>query len=629
MDLKNKIDLGTAIFGNTNIDTGASRSSAEVVSDAVNGEVDVIMKDEEGNDQVVTISCDGDLRTGDSATILIQDGVATAISAGGAGERSRQETETAQNTANTAAADAVTAKNTAEQAATDAASAADKAQQSAETATAAKSTAEQAADAASKAQETATAAATATEEEAKRAKAAEEDAKQAATDAAKDAQAAGVAASLAQSAADAAKDAADGVRTDFDENQKYFYHDSEGAHVVSGDSTDLYRLDLTNDTLYIRDGGAEVSHFTGDEVSLAKGKSVINANGMTLSDNDGTKLASFAADNVSLAKGNYTIGVLPNSDDDGMQIMNTCKYDFGTDYKGKSVTTYYKYELDYTKDGEQNTAYSYPLVVGIYEDGGSTGDAISCDVRLGWSASEVNIASKKINLGSINVSSQPSYSNEIDLEGKTINIGEIFSSPSTSRLYSENVNIQATATNINTDTGVAKIGNTSNKLTLNGSSILINTATSSGTTSIGNTNKTTSISGKRLNVNTSSGTVSIGNTTSQTTINGSYTVINNGTSSGAVAIGNQNNSMSLYGKPVLINSYGDDCYTVIGNTNSSLQLKGSEFTYNNDNVGLLAYPVNSVYLSSNSSAAPGTLFGGTWSSITTGISGVYGWKRTT
>ena len=42
----------------------------------------------------------------------------------------------------------------------------------------------------------------------------------------------------------------------------------------------------------------------------------------------------------------------------------------------------------------------------------------------------------------------------------------------------------------------------------------------------------------------------------------------------------------------------------------------------------IIYPINSVYMSINSSFKPGDTFGGTWESITSGIDGVYMWKRT-
>ena len=388
MDLQNKIALGTAIFGSTNIDTGASRSSAEVVSDAVNGEVDVIMKDDEGNDQVVTIPCDGDLRTGDSATILIQDGVATALSAGGAGERARQETETAQDTATQAATDATAAKDKATQAADAATAAKDTATQAADAATAAKdkaedaaaaattaqSTAKNAAAAASTAQTTAKQAADAASAEARRAQSAEEEALTAA-------QNAGLAASTAQAAADAAKSVADTAKTTADKTAKYFYYDSLGAHVISGDTADHNNLLLTNDAVYIRDGETTVS--------------------------------KFAETSCSLNKGAYSIDTYVNSSTN-TTVWAGAEKDWGTSYTGKTVLLRDLVAFNYTKSG---STYQLLCTASSASITSSSSGTFTAQVHVGSDNSNIALTTT-IHGGTIVVGN--SYTDSINLVGTSI-----------------------------------------------------------------------------------------------------------------------------------------------------------------------------------------------------------------
>ena len=123
MDLQDKISLGAAMFATPAIDRGATTMLAEVVSDATDGEVCVNLPDEEGTVQQVTVPCNGDIREGDMATLIVEDGRITAISAGGEGERSKAETEAAQGAADAAQSTADTAQADATQAKTDAASA--------------------------------------------------------------------------------------------------------------------------------------------------------------------------------------------------------------------------------------------------------------------------------------------------------------------------------------------------------------------------------------------------------------------------------------------------------------------------------------------------------------------------
>ena len=123
MDLQDKISLGAAMFATPAIDRGATTMLAEVVSDATDGEVCVNLPDEEGTVQQVTVPCNGDIREGDMATLIVEDGRITAISASGEGERSKAETEAAQGAADAAQSTADTAQADATQAKTDAASA--------------------------------------------------------------------------------------------------------------------------------------------------------------------------------------------------------------------------------------------------------------------------------------------------------------------------------------------------------------------------------------------------------------------------------------------------------------------------------------------------------------------------
>lgn len=121
MDLQDKINLGAAMFATPAIDRGATTMLVEVASDADGGEVSVELPDEEGTVQLVTVPCNGDLREGDTATCIVEDGRITAISAGGEGERTKAETEAAQAAADAAksAADAASSAASAAQAAAD------------------------------------------------------------------------------------------------------------------------------------------------------------------------------------------------------------------------------------------------------------------------------------------------------------------------------------------------------------------------------------------------------------------------------------------------------------------------------------------------------------------------------
>ena len=313
MDLQDKVALGAAMFGTPSVNTGASTMLAEVVSDAKDGEVAVWMRDEEGNEQKVEIPCDGDLREGDVATVIVQDGRATAISAGGAGERSKAETEAAQQAATDAQTDATQAKTDAAdaketaagaetaageakdaaadatQAASDAQSAADTAKSAADAATSAATDASTKADAASTKADAATSAAADAGTKADAAQTTANTAQQAATDAQTDATNAAKAASdatdtaiaakttaeTAQTTAQTASDTAAAAKEEVMATKQHFWADDEGAHVATtaheeGAAITGSNLLATSDGVQIRDGETALSEFSANSASLNK-----------------------------------------------------------------------------------------------------------------------------------------------------------------------------------------------------------------------------------------------------------------------------------------------------------------------------------------------------------------------
>ena len=659
MDLQDKISMGTALFGSSAIDRGASTALAEVASNAENGEVTVYMKDENGNEQKITIPCDGDLRAGDTATVIIQEGTATAISASGAGERSKKETAaaqetatTAQNTAEDAATKATTAQTTAENAATaataaqktaeTAANAASTAKTKAETAAAdastAKTKAETAASAASTAQTTAenaasaaTAAADKAEEEAKRAQAAEKtitdnvdnvkktadqavsdiaaevtraqnkekeietlantasdaasSAQSSASQAAKDAQAAGVSASLAQAAAEAAQGTAD-------ETKKYFYHDSEGAHVISGDTTDPTRLDLTNDSLKISEGGVPVSEFNETSSYLNNGLFVVETNQKEMSDG------------VIYDKGVFT----------------GCVVDWGDNWKFKSMFYNIEPEFQYVQDGENKNVTYDAFSSNLYtsEDGAFKAQVVVGHPQTSGLEIETLIDSSEIEIGgansetiSIGVNNEKTTignsANGLELTGSTIAINSengattAGNSSSNLELFGSKINV-AGAVNINSDNASkcsTTVGNKNSSLDCVGKTISINNASTAGATYIGNQYKSTSINGSSLNLGWSASSVNVGGTgVGVTSLEGQ-----------TITIGT--NSISV--------CYVENTTISIGDSDAELQLKGSKITANGVDITagsspLDAYPVGSIYMSVNSTS-PATLFGGTWQQL--------------
>lgn len=199
-----------------------------------------------------------------------------------AARRATASAETAAQKAEEATASAETASEKAGQAISDAASAkasADAAQADAkkanDAASKAQSSADSAATAASDAQASAdTADANATKAIADAASASDAAAKAqtSADDAAKDASAASTSAVDAGKAAATAQAAADAAQADVDETQKWFYHDTLGAHVLSSDG-DNYRADVTPTALDVVDTGTghTVASFGKDGVRFDAG----------------------------------------------------------------------------------------------------------------------------------------------------------------------------------------------------------------------------------------------------------------------------------------------------------------------------------------------------------------------
>lgn len=199
-----------------------------------------------------------------------------------AARRATASAETAAQKAEEATASAETASEKAGQAISDAASAkaaADAAQADAkkanDAASKAQSSADSAATAASDAQASAdTADANATKAIADAASASDAAAKAqtSADDAAKDASAASTSAVDAGKAAATAQAAADAAQADVDETQKWFYHDTLGAHVLSSDG-DNYRADVTPTALGVVDTGTghTVASFGKDGVRFDAG----------------------------------------------------------------------------------------------------------------------------------------------------------------------------------------------------------------------------------------------------------------------------------------------------------------------------------------------------------------------
>jgi hypothetical protein len=282
MDLQDKVALGAAMFGTPSVNTGASTMLAEVVSDAKDGEVAVWMRDEEGNEQKVEIPCDGDLREGDVATVIVQDGRATAISAGGAGERSKAETEAAQQAATDAQTDATQAKTDAADAketAAGAETAAGEAKDAAADATQAASDAQSAADTAKSAADAASSAAA--------------DASTKADAASSAAETAGNKADAAQTTAQTASDTAAAAQTAVAATKQHFWADDEGAHVATtaheeGAAITGSNLLATSDGVQIRDGETTLAEFNDSGAKFNQGGLLLSSGTVVYDDESWT-----------------------------------------------------------------------------------------------------------------------------------------------------------------------------------------------------------------------------------------------------------------------------------------------------------------------------------------------------
>lgn len=180
-----------------------------------------------------------------------------------------QSADRALTAAESAEEAATSAQTSANQALSDAADAAEAAQTAQTSATQALSDAANAAEAAQTAQ---TDAATA-KSSAMQALSDAATAKASATQAISDAASANTAANNAGRAASVAQAAAEAAQGEITEQKQYFWHDSEGAHILSND--DDYRMDLTG-------SGLEITNADGDSVAEfgVNGSRIGNENGL-------------------------------------------------------------------------------------------------------------------------------------------------------------------------------------------------------------------------------------------------------------------------------------------------------------------------------------------------------------
>lgn len=273
-------DLASSLFGTSRAEVasgGTSTLYGTAATDSSGGSVSVRM----GAD---TLRADGqagtsvlvptttDVRAGETVIVTVVDGHPVVTGVVGSGDRMRGDVEAAADAAKSAQQSAASAKASADAATESAKTAQVKADAATESAATAQSKAEEAgkaattaqaqADAATtaataaqtKADEAATAAATA-QSKADTASTAAATAQSKAEDATASANAAGRAASNAQAAAEAAQG-------DIDSQQTYFWHDSEGAHVLG--ESDGYRSDVRADGLHVLSAkdSVELARFT-------------------------------------------------------------------------------------------------------------------------------------------------------------------------------------------------------------------------------------------------------------------------------------------------------------------------------------------------------------------------------
>ena len=187
--------------------------------------------------------------------------------------------DTAREKAEAATTDAATAKQKAEAAATsatEAKTAAAAATADATTAKAQAAEAKTAADTAKGKAEAATSSAALAQQKAEAATAAAGTAQSAAQSATSDARAAGIAAATAQAAAEAAQG-------DIDEQQKYFYHDAIGAHVLDAVNGN-FRTDIKSTGMYVVDTATEtpLTEITDDSLIFGVGNVCNGSNNIAL-----------------------------------------------------------------------------------------------------------------------------------------------------------------------------------------------------------------------------------------------------------------------------------------------------------------------------------------------------------
>lgn len=279
-------DLASSLFGTSRAEVASGGTSAlygTAATDSSGGSVSVRM----GAD---TLRADGqagtsvlvptttDVRAGETVIVTVVDGhpVVTGVvgsgdrlrtdvdAAAGAASSAQESADSAKASADAATKSAKTAQSKADAATESAATAQAKAEDAGKAATQAKSDAASAKTAATaaqtKADEAATAAATA-QSKADTASTAAATAQSKAEDATTSANAAGRAAANAQAAAEAAQG-------DIDSQQTYFWHDSDGSHVLG--EKDGYRSDVRADGLHVLSAkdSSELARFTASGSQL-------------------------------------------------------------------------------------------------------------------------------------------------------------------------------------------------------------------------------------------------------------------------------------------------------------------------------------------------------------------------
>lgn len=279
-------DLASSLFGTSRAEVasgGTSTLYGTAASDSSGGSVSVRM----GAD---TLRADGqagtsvlvptttDVRAGETVIVTVVDGHPVVTGVVGSGDRLRTDVDAAAGAAKSAQESAASAKESADAATESAKTAQAKADAATESAATAQTKAEDAGNAATQAQsdaasartaatqaqaqaDAATTAATAAQSKADTASTAAATAQSKAEDATASANAAGRAAANAQAAAEAAQG-------DIDSQQTYFWHDSDGSHVLG--EKDGYRSDVRADGLHVLSAkdSSELAKFTASGSQL-------------------------------------------------------------------------------------------------------------------------------------------------------------------------------------------------------------------------------------------------------------------------------------------------------------------------------------------------------------------------